>query len=98
MFLKETLSLNGQYLLYLCIQKCNFKLLLYFLGAYFISPSCCCLIMKSCPTLCDPIDQHARLLCPPHLPESKSESHSVMSDSLRPHGLDNGILQARILA
>ena len=27
----------------------------------------------------------------------KSESHSVMSDSLRPHGLVHGILQARIL-
>ena len=27
----------------------------------------------------------------------KSESHSVMSDSLQPHGLVHGILQARIL-
>ena len=29
--------------------------------------------------------------------ESESESHSVLSDSLQPHGLVNGILQARIL-
>ena len=28
---------------------------------------------------------------------SESESHSVLSDSLRPHGLVHGILQARIL-
>ena len=29
--------------------------------------------------------------------ESESESHSVVSDSLRPHGLYSGILQAKIL-
>ena len=40
----------------------------------------------------------------PQGPESESESHSVMSDSLRPHGLYSlpgcsvhGILQARLL-
>ena len=29
--------------------------------------------------------------------ESESESHSVVSDSLQPHGIVHGILQARIL-
>ena len=29
--------------------------------------------------------------------ENESESHSVISDSLQPHGLVHGILQARIL-
>ena len=37
--------------------------------------------------------QHARL----EELESESESPSVMSDSLQPHGLVHGILQARIL-
>ena len=29
--------------------------------------------------------------------KTENESHSVMSDSLQPHGTDHGILQARIL-
>ena len=35
---------------------------------------CCCLVTKSCPTLCEPWTEHARLLCPPLSPQVYSVS------------------------
>ena len=35
---------------------------------------CCCSVAKSCPTVCDPLDQHARPPCPSLSPEVCSSS------------------------
>ena len=35
---------------------------------------CCCSVAQSCPTLCDPMEQHARLLCPSPSPGACSNS------------------------
>ena len=52
-------------------------------------------------TKCGPLEKgmvnHFSILALRTPCENESESHSVMSDSLQPHGLVHGILQARIL-
>ena len=44
-------------------------------------------VTQSCPTLRPHELQHIRLPCPSLSPSEWSESHSLMSDSLQPHGL-----------
>ena len=58
--------------------------------AYLII-GCCCSVTKSCPTLCDLMEEHVRLLCPPLCPGVCSNScplswwcYLTMSSSVAP--------------
>ena len=53
----------------LCLSR-NESILPYQICCYQIC--CCCLVVKSCPTLCDPMDRDARLPCPSPSPGANS--------------------------
>ena len=74
-----------------CCFNQNVSLLLWhcFLATHLF----CCFVAKLCPTLCDPVDSSlpgvgSHFLLQQHT-HSVQFSHSVLSDSLQPHGLQH---------
>ena len=56
---------------------------------------CCCLVIKSCPTLCDPMDCSPRLLCPWDSPGKNTGVgyHVLLQGIFLTQGWNQGLLQ-----